>query len=53
MVSILPMVDLLGNTVVDWFCILSFFGWTPYIGVVVIKGLTHNHVNSVTLKLMI
>ena len=25
MVSILPMVDLLGNTAVDWFCILSYF----------------------------
>ena len=25
MVSILPMVDLLGNTEVDWFCILSYF----------------------------
>ena len=25
MVSILPMVDLLGNTGVDWFCILSYF----------------------------
>ena len=25
MVSILPMVDLLGNTAVDLFCILSYF----------------------------
>ena len=25
MVSILPMVDLLGNTAVGWFCILSYF----------------------------
>ena len=25
MISILPMVDLLGNTAVDWFCILSYF----------------------------
>ena len=25
MASILPMVDLLGNTAVDWFCILSYF----------------------------
>ena len=25
MVSILPMVDLLRNTAVDWFCILSYF----------------------------
>ena len=25
MVSILPMVDLLGNTAVDWFYILSYF----------------------------
>ena len=32
MVSILPMVDLLGNTAMDWFYILSYFRLDTLIG---------------------